>query len=729
MPRARLFAEWIAILVLTLAVAAWAHYSGVTARLDNAVLDRAMVSASAPADGGVVIVAIDERSLAEGGRWPWNRGTVAGLIDRTAAASPKAILLDVIYAEPAEAEADAALADALRRSGKVALPVALGPPSNRAEGFDIVPPIAQLAEQALVTGHVGIEPDADGRVRRMTPRVSDPAGQAGIDHLIAGLHQKLSGKAVAAGSGWHAGSAMRLRPAGSYRTVSASAVLKGEVPQAFLGGKLVIIGATAQGLGDNLAVPAAAGSMMSGVELLANGYQNIAQDSFITAAPTSIVLALTAAIIGSLFAAFWLFRPLVCVMVAIASCALALAGSYGAAAWGGVWIPPGPAMAGLIIAYPLWGWRRLSTINAYLLRKADGLATAEGEVEIDHSGGFDTVARSVNRLDFLVDELAERRAFLRRVIEATPDALCVFDRHGSLIMMNQRARALTGRPPAETEGLGVKQLLDTVNGRLEAEGRELHLDDGRIFVVTRSTGLADAHWPEIHLAMFTDVTAQRLAEAERRQALEFLSHDMRAPQVAIMGLTKDHELGEGDRLERIRTHARRTMELADNFVELARLAERPLDIDEHELVSICEEAADRAFALARDYGAKVRVEGPDDPVFLNIDGQVISRVLDNLIGNAIKYGATRVAVTVNADRNPASITITIADNGPGMPEERLANPFARFGVRSRAKTKGAGLGLAFVKAAVEHHGGRVDCLSSPDGGTTFLLEFPPVSAA
>jgi PAS domain S-box-containing protein len=417
------------------------------------------------------------------------------------------------------------------------------------------------------------------------------------------------------------------------------------------------------------------------------------------------------------------------VIVALACCALALVGSYILATWSGVWMPPGPALVGLIVAYPLWGWRRLAAINGYLLRKADGLATAEGPVPVDHSGGFDSIARSVNRLDFLVDELAERRAFLRRVIEATPDALCVFDRNGSLMMMNQRARALVGKSQADTEGLDVSALLTAVHGSLSVDGKELRLEDGRIFVVTRSTGDADAHWPEIHLAMFTDVTAQRLAEAERRQALEFLSHDMRAPQVAILGLAKDRsdDLADAERLERIRAHARRTMELADNFVELARLAERPLDLDEHELVALCEEAADRAFSVARDHGAKVRVEGPDDPVFVTIDGQVMARVFDNLIGNAIKYGAS--LVTVSLGQTAKATVVSLSDNGPGMPEERRADPFARFGARSRAKTKGAGLGLAFVKAAVEHHGGRIDCESETGRGTTFRITLPPVSPA
>ncbi|MFM6932404.1 MAG: CHASE2 domain-containing protein [Novosphingobium sp.] len=719
MPRARLLAEWLTIFGLTLAIAMWSWLSNVTQRVDHAILDQALVSGASAASGDIVIVAIDERSLASVGQWPWNRGKVAALIDKVAHMGPRAVLLDVLFIEPSDPAADTVLAASLTHAGNVAVPMGLAPAADQTTGTAAVLPIREIARAALVTGHVGIQPDDDGLVRRIAPTLPVVGGEP-VPHLALALHDRLGGTRAAAAA---SGGALRLRPAGSFRTVPASAVLAGDVPAQFLAGKIVIVGATAQGLGDNLAVSSPAGSMMSGSELLANVYQDAGDGGFVMPLADGWMLALLFAFNGVLFAAFWMLRPVWCLWTALLCGVSCLLLSYLLAIAAGLWFPPGPVLLGLLIAYPLWGWRRLAAINAYLMAKADRLSTGKGSParRID---GFDSVARAVNRLDFLVDELNERRAFLGRVVESTPDALFVFDAQGKLLTMNRRAVAIMTAPLGEMEGESVSQLLARIDGELAADGGELGLGDGRTFVVTRSTGVPEAQWSDIHLAMLTDVTDQRRAEAERRHALEFLSHDMRAPQVAILGLTREQGDPEAPeiRLGRIRRHARRTLDLADTFVELARLGDTPLDITDTDLGAMADEAADRAFSLARDYGAAVSAQYGDDPVYAPADGAVLSRVLDNLVGNSVKYGASTVTLTVAARGGTASIEI--ADNGPGLPPERAADPFLRFGQRSGEGKSGAGLGLAFVAAAVAHHGGTITCRSEPGLGTSFLIQLP-----
>ncbi|WP_310531627.1 CHASE2 domain-containing protein [Novosphingobium sp.] len=717
MPRARLFAEWLTIFVLTLVIAGWAWRSSLTGRFDNAILDRALVAGASPANPDIVIIAIDERSLASEGQWPWNRSRIAALVDRVAEATPRAVLLDILFTEPSDAEADAALAASLRRAGNVALPVGLAPAPDRNSGTIEVPPIVALDEAALVTGHVGIRQDNDGPVRRIEPFLP-VAGRAPVPHLALALHEKLGGAHTA-----RADNALHLRAAGSFRTLPASAVLTGEVPAQFLAGKVIIIGATAQGLSDNFPVSAPAGSMMSGSELLANVYQNAGEAGFIAPLGDGTTFALLFVFIGLLFASFWVLRPVWCLWTALLCGALALTVSYLLAVLAGLWVAPGPVLLGLVIAYPLWGWRRLAAINGYLMAKADRLSSSKPFL-VRRADGFDSVARAVNRLDFLVDELSERRTFLGRVVESTPDALFVFDSQFRLLTMNRRATAIMGAPLAAMEGETVAQLLARIDGALGTNETELKFGDGRIFVVTRSMGEPEAQWSDIHLAMLTDVTDQRRAEAERRHALEFLSHDMRAPQVAILGLTSgraDREAPEA-RFGRIRLHARRTLDLADNFVELARLGDRPLDIADTDLGALTDEAADRAYALATDQGARVAAQVGEDPVYALADGAVLSRVLDNLVGNAIKYGATLVTLVVAVTEDRA--VIEIDDDGPGLPPERAGDPFKRFGSRAGEGKGGSGLGLAFVSAAIARHGGKITCRSDAGAGTNFRIELP-----
>ncbi len=719
-----MFLEWLAILACALALAWWAIVGVLTARFDNALLDRLATASAHPATDDVLIVAIDDRSLAEAGRWPWDRAKVAQLLDRLTAAGSRSVLLDVLYTEPGAPQSDQALAQAMARAGNVALPYSLTPAEGRSDGFDPVLPIPGLAAQAVATGHVAISPDADGTVRRLALTFTDTSGQK-HRHLVAEMYRESNGKASLSYPEADYAPILQLRSSGSYRTISAAAVLRGEVQGQFIKGKVVIIGATAPGLGDLFPVSSSAGSMMSGAELQANLFQDITDKGFIAPLSQTLVIGLAFTLIMVLFIGFWRLRPSLCLALAtglaISAVAIAIVLAIGCK----LWAPPGPALLALVVAYPLWGWRRLVAVSQFLESEAAKLEPAAGPPMAATLGGFDTVAQQVSRLDYLVDEVAARRDFLRRVIESTPDALCAFDATDGLALMNRRAEALFGE---DVQGLKLPDMVAALKGRYNADASELQLDDGRTFAVTHSDGLPQAPLETIRIVQFTDITATRRAEQDRRHMLEFLSHDMRSPQVAILGLAgqQAHDDDEAARFARIRSHARRTMELADNFIQLARLGEVPLSLEELDLGMLADEARDRAWSGARDRQMNLSVSLPEEPVFVSADGQVLSRVLDNLIGNAVRYGndGGTIRITVERQAGGDRACLTVSDDGPGLPEDRLADPFRRYGPHGEG---GTGLGLAFVSEAVTRHGGTIACESAPEKGTRFTICLPALA--
>ena len=104
-------------------------------------------------------------------------------------------------------------------------------------------------------------------------------------------------------------------------------------------------------------------------------------------------------------------------------------------------------------------------------------------------------------------------------------------------------------------------------------------------------------------------------------------------------------------------------------------------------------------------------------VALTSDPQLLARVLDNLIGNAVKYAGPGAEVQVAVAALPGGgASLNVSDNGPGLPETRRAQPFRRFGSTSG----GSGLGLAFVQVAVDQLGGRITC-ESDESGTRFAI--------
>ncbi len=724
MSRSRLFLEWLAILACALTLAWWATVGGLTARFDNALLDRLATASAHPAADDVLIVAIDDRSLAEAGRWPWDRAKMAQLLDRLTAARAKSVLLDVLYTEPSSAKSDQDLAQAMARARNVALPFGLTPAEGRTAGFDAVPIIPDLAEQVFATGHVAITPDADGTVRRLALSFTDTSGRT-YRHLAAELFRETYGKTSQTYAGADSAPILQLRSSGSYRTISAAAVMRGEVQEQFIKSKVIIIGATAPGLGDLFPVSAAAGSIMSGAELQANLFQDITDNGFMSPVSRPFEIGISCALIVLLFIGFWRLRPSLCLVLAIGLAVAALVIAIALATGWKLWFPPGSALLALIAAYPLWGWRRLVVVSQFLESEAAKLEPAAGLTSTFTLGGFDTIAQQVSRLDYLVDEVAARRDFLRRVIESTPDALCAFDVTGRLVLMNGHAKSLFG---AEVDGLNLPDMIVAMQGRYNADASELLLSDGRNFAVTHSGSLSQAALETIRIVQFTDITATRKAEQDRRHMLEFLSHDMRSPQVAILGLAgqQAHDDDEAARFARIRSHARRTMELADNFIQFARLGEVPLSLDELDLGMLADEARDRAWSGARDRQMKLTVTLPENPVFIRADGQVLSRVFDNLIGNAVRYGneGGTVCITVERIAGGDKASLTVSDDGPGLPEDRKANPFRRYGPHGEG---GTGLGLAFVSEAIARHGGAITCVSVAGKGTQFAICLPALA--
>ena len=176
---------------------------------------------------------------------------------------------------------------------------------------------------------------------------------------------------------------------------------------------------------------------------------------------------------------------------------------------------------------------------------------------------------------------------------------------------------------------------------------------------------------------------------------------------------------------RIRMQAERTLKLADDFVQLARLEQPSLMVSDSDIGALIEEACDRAYSPALAKRIVIEQHLPEDPCFANVDASLIARMLDNLIGNAIKYSdeATRVLVSLEISGESAMV-ITVSDEGPGLSPERQAEPFARFGAHSTHAGPSSGLGLALVKKVVDSHSGSIEVNSSPQSGTSFRITIP-----
>ncbi|WP_284126433.1 CHASE2 and HATPase_c domain-containing protein [Parerythrobacter aestuarii] len=721
----RLRLEWLLLLAVALAVAIWGQWSEAAYRIDNRALDIATSLARPSVDPDIVIVAIDDPALAEIGAWPWPRSTHARLVEALDAAGAKLVLFDVLFVEPTTTEDDTALADAIAQAGHVVLPHTFGLTPNTADAFQPVMPLPSLGAAAAGIGHVGAELDNDGLLRRFT--LEQPLGEAVFPHFVAVGMEELGLPTPYHGAPEDAGNRpiIPFQPIGAFPTISAAEVLQGRLLEGALTGKIVLVGATSAGLGDRYSVAAGTVELMPGVETQANLLNALMAQRVVTpmGMPAQLVVSVVSLVL--LFLAFWFLPPRYGLVSAVALLALLLVGTIAMVPLTGQWLPIGALALVILLAYPLWSWRRLTAVSTYLDNEARRLVSADRGGRDEE--GVDFIARQVSRVRRLVHNVQDSLAFLRQVIEAAPDAIIVLDSEGHTQMMNARAQSLFAAW-REGDAPSLQELLLEVQARLRQDRGEIETADGKTFLLARAQlGSADAPSRSGEILALREVTEIRRREEERKQMLEFLSHDMRTPQAAIIGLASraNGEPDTGKLFKRIRNQAERTLKLADDFVQLARLEEAEISREDTDLVALSEEACDRFFAQARARKITIAQDLPEEPVYALVDASLIARLLDNLIGNALKYSPAETSVHVSVAK-PAdgTVALTIADEGPGLSEERQANPFARFGAHEQHAGPSAGLGLAFVKRVVDTHGGVIDVKSEAGQGTRFVVTLP-----
>jgi signal transduction histidine kinase len=228
-------------------------------------------------------------------------------------------------------------------------------------------------------------------------------------------------------------------------------------------------------------------------------------------------------------------------------------------------------------------------------------------------------------------------------------------------------------------------------------------------------------------------------DEQRAQFLAVVSHEMRTPLTSIISfseLLRGESAGlsaDGQRfLGIIERNADRLLRLIDDLLMLNRLEAGglPLEVTEVSLPDLAADAVKSASPVAAKSRVSVHLDATDGPA-VRADPRRLTQVLDNLIGNAVKFSHVGGLVRVRLRYQRDTWRIDVSDTGIGIPADeaaRLFGPFVRGSNARIAGLPGTGLGLAIVKSLVEMHGGHVRVESVQDEGTTFSV-FLPVHAA
>ncbi len=339
------------------------------------------------------------------------------------------------------------------------------------------------------------------------------------------------------------------------------------------------------------------------------------------------------------------------------------------------------------------------------------------------------------------------RLIVSRLIDALPEAVIVIDSADRVVAVNAPAQALyPALRPADllARSLRAPDVLDAVK-RARASGATERVTWLERVPVERFFELSAApiEGPQFEPAMI--LTLRDLSEVRRveRMRVDFVanaSHELRTPLASLLGFVetlqgpaREDKAARERFLSIMRDQAQRMARLVDDLLSLSRIEQNlhlrpqtPVDI-----VAVLRHIADTLAPLAADNDVVLVLDVPDKAIVTG-DRDELIRVAENLVENAIKYGASspqcfnrKVEVTLSIEAHHC--IVTVRDHGPGIAPVHLPRLTERFyrvdAGQSRAKG-GTGLGLAIVKHIIARHRGRLGIESKIGDGAAFSVTVP-----
>ncbi len=287
------------------------------------------------------------------------------------------------------------------------------------------------------------------------------------------------------------------------------------------------------------------------------------------------------------------------------------------------------------------------------------------------------------------------------------------------------------RPPKEDVGDWFVEIASIVTGTEPTATGELTLSNHMLRWL--SLPLVTSEEGKGRLYVLRDITEERQLEQMREDLIHMTVHDMRNPlsaqSMAIDVLAYDLPESQRPVLEVMNTNNQRMLNLVNNILDVSRLESKqmPLNYGYVDLSELFTNALERQSALAKQKFVRLESEVLDGITTSWMDDELMARVLQNLIGNAVKFTPYEGLIKLTAESDPASfgemIRIAVCNTGEGIPADIRERLFDKFAT-GKQDGRGSGIGLAFCKMVIEAHNGRIWAESEVGKSATFYFTIP-----
>ena len=377
-----------------------------------------------------------------------------------------------------------------------------------------------------------------------------------------------------------------------------------------------------------------------------------------------------------------------------------------------------------------------------------------GEVKIYSDDELGQLGQAINDLSFKIKEAQEstesERQRLDSVLRHMSDGVIATDRRGRIVIMNTAAldilnlksEKVIGIPLLEIlpleERVTFRELLETQQERLiylEEDGEDSMIQC-EFSVIQRESGFISGL-----VCVLTDVTEQQKIERERRNFVSNVSHELRTPLTSIKSYTEalvdgaweNKEIAPGF-LNVIETETDRMMRMITDLLNLSRMDQNRFGL-EKEFINMNELVVHivNRFEMVlqsepyRDKNYRILTDITQRDLWVELDQDKITQVLDNIINNAIKYSPDGGRIIVRLMETHTDIIVSVSDEGLGIARKDIPHLFDRFYRVDKARSRamgGSGLGLAITQEVVQLHGGKIWVNSIENKGSTFFVSLP-----
>jgi signal transduction histidine kinase len=347
-------------------------------------------------------------------------------------------------------------------------------------------------------------------------------------------------------------------------------------------------------------------------------------------------------------------------------------------------------------------------------------------------------------------DLSRAAAMNRAVLEATNEAIAMFDLSGRLLLTNPAMDRFldlvgaTGEPRLLELAAQVrvrtrdpqsywKAMAEAAESPALEAANEFELVDAAKVFAGHTGPVRDGDGRIIgRVIAIRDVTEEREADRVKSELVATVSHELRTPLASILGFA-ELMVTESDRdvslrfAHTIHRQARRLADLINDFLDLQQIETKhlPLSAEPFDLAELLAEQIETYSGQSADH--RLELQADDAPLLALADRERTAQIVGNLLSNAIKYSPAGGAVEVVLTRREARLRVEVKDRGIGIPaddQHRIFTKFFRVDSSNTRTIGGTGLGLALSRELVEAQGGRIGFESVPDAGSTFWFELP-----